>query len=133
MIHGVGIDIVSLARMRSLCKRHARRLGDGLFTENELHVAGLRRCIDSLELSDESVAYLAGCFAAKEASVKAMGLGPAGFNWTDLDVSLSSGIEITLRGRARDEAVRKKIGSLAGVCSYTDHHALALVVGESAS
>lgn len=60
-----GIDLVEIQRLRDFIQRHASRLED-LFTSGELAYA--------LASPDPSVP-LAGRFAAKEACLKALGLG----------------------------------------------------------
>ena len=66
MIHGIGTDIVHIARMRAACERHGERFA--------------RRVLAADELPDYAAAVdpprmLAKRFAAKEAFAKALGTG----------------------------------------------------------
>ena len=66
MIHGIGTDIVHIARMRAACERHGERFA--------------RRVLAAEELPDYAAAadpprMLAKRFAAKEAFAKALGTG----------------------------------------------------------
>lgn len=66
MIVGIGTDIVSIARMASAIERHGERFARRLLSDSELKgYAG----------SSKPAAFLAKRFAAKEAAVKALGLG----------------------------------------------------------
>ncbi|MEX0620356.1 MAG: holo-ACP synthase [Solirubrobacterales bacterium] len=63
---GVGIDLVDVSRIERALERRPR-LASRLFTERELEYAGTHR---------RPARHLAARFAAKEAVVKALGLGP---------------------------------------------------------
>jgi holo-[acyl-carrier protein] synthase len=65
-VAGVGIDLVDIARIERALERRPR-LAARLFTDSELAYASARR---------RPARHLAARFAAKEAVVKAMGLGP---------------------------------------------------------
>jgi len=67
MIVGIGIDIVELARIRSLLERN-RKLLDRVLTPRE------KAQFDRLAPARQ-VEFLAGRFAAKEAYAKALGTG----------------------------------------------------------
>jgi len=66
MIHGIGIDIVEIARMRRLVERYGERFLRRVFTEGERAYAMQRR---------DPIPSLAARFAAKEAGLKALGAG----------------------------------------------------------
>jgi len=66
MTAGVGIDLIEVARMERALDRHPR-LADRLFTPAEIEYASSR---------GRPGRHLAARFAAKEAVVKALGLGP---------------------------------------------------------
>lgn len=63
---GIGIDLVDISRIERALERRPR-LATRLFTEREIEYAGSRR---------RPARHLAARFAAKEAVVKALGLGP---------------------------------------------------------
>jgi holo-[acyl-carrier protein] synthase len=66
MIVGIGVDLADISRLDAALRR-TPALAERLFAESE---RGL------------PVPSLAGCFAAKEATAKALG-GPRGLSWTD--------------------------------------------------
>lgn len=66
MIHGIGTDIVTIARMQAVLARHGER-----FAERVLHPAEL----GEYRASRDPARFLAKRFAAKEAFAKAFGTG----------------------------------------------------------
>lgn len=95
---GIGIDLVEVGRLERALERYPR-LAARLFTERELsHCEGMRR----------PGRHLAARFAAKEATVKAMGLNP-GHSMTEIEVEAGRPPVIRLhRGlaeRAMDEGL----------------------------
>ncbi|MDQ7988119.1 MAG: holo-ACP synthase [Candidatus Dactylopiibacterium sp.] len=66
MIHGIGTDIVAIARMRDALERHGER-----FAARLLHAGELAE----FEAAREPARLLAKRFAAKEAFAKALGTG----------------------------------------------------------
>ncbi|MDB1135691.1 holo-[acyl-carrier-protein] synthase [Candidatus Anaplasma sp. TIGMIC] len=69
MILGIGVDLVSTKRMQSVLERHGSKFTDRFFSEREI--------LDSLKYNDPyaRVRHFAKRFAAKEAYVKARGIG----------------------------------------------------------
>ena len=65
-IIGIGVDLVEVARIGELRRRHGRRFLSRVFTEREMEDNGLERTRDE---------RLATRFAAKEAIMKALGTG----------------------------------------------------------
>jgi holo-[acyl-carrier protein] synthase len=76
-IIGTGVDIVAFARIRELLQSPERYFETSCFTDFEL-----------AEFSGPNkVQYLAGCFAAKESVLKALGTGwTQGIAWTDIQI-----------------------------------------------
>ena len=70
MIVGIGVDVVDIARLQSALRR-TPSLASRLFTDGE---------------RGRGPASLAACFAAKEATAKALGV-PAGLRWADVEVT----------------------------------------------
>ena len=66
MIHGIGTDIVSVARLRGMWERHGERALDKLLAPQEF--------ADFAQAPDKG-RFLAKRFAAKEAFAKAFGTG----------------------------------------------------------
>ncbi len=78
MIHGIGTDIVSIARIRSALARH-----HGRFARKVLADAEWAR----FQTLTDGTAYTAKRFAAKEAFFKALGAPPSAANtWHQLAV-----------------------------------------------
>jgi holo-[acyl-carrier protein] synthase len=70
-MQGIGIDIVNIKRIKKMLKRHpTRALTKILSLEEQQQFATYEK-----KSSKKSIAYLAKRFAAKEAVVKALGLG----------------------------------------------------------
>jgi len=76
-IIGNGIDIIEIERIEAAVKRHPRLLL-GAFTDTER---------EHFALKNNSFATIAGCFAAKEAVVKALGTGFSGIMPRDVCIS----------------------------------------------
>ncbi|MBI3171156.1 MAG: holo-ACP synthase [Hydrocarboniphaga effusa] len=65
-IYGVGVDILRVARIEKVYRRHGRR-----FVERLLHA----RELSAFRTARKPALFLAKCFAVKEAFVKALGTG----------------------------------------------------------
>ena len=63
MIHGSGIDIVSIVRIREISDSHGPRFAEKILSENEIAILP----------GNSPYQFLAGRFAAKEALFKALG------------------------------------------------------------
>ncbi len=94
MIHGVGIDIVNVARFKAAMERWGTRFTHRLFTDDELSYCMSRKRPEM---------HLAARFAAKEAFFKAMG-GPLSF--TDIEVLRDDNGRPELRVKGFDEGYR---------------------------
>lgn len=69
----VGIDVIEIERVRQVLERHGERFLRRIFTERERERYGRRP------------AELAARFAAKEATMKALGTGIRGVRWRDIE------------------------------------------------
>jgi holo-[acyl-carrier protein] synthase len=116
---GIGIDSVDIERFAGVLSRRSS-LAVRVFTKNERDYAG--------GLADP-VPALAGRFAAKEAAMKALGVGLGSIDWSDVEVIRSEGgrpvLEVT--GRAADLAARAGVGSWLVSITHTDTVASAVV------
>jgi holo-[acyl-carrier protein] synthase len=114
----VGVDLVSVERMRSLLTRYAAA-EERLFTEGErAYCRGKRRAHE----------HLAARFAAKEAVGKAMGTGIGrGLSWQAVEVLLeeSGRPHVELHGEARAWADRHGLVQLDVSLSHTGELAVA--------
>ncbi|ANQ84813.1 holo [Azoarcus olearius] len=68
MIHGIGTDIVHIARIRTSLERHGERFAERILAESER---------EAWRASRDPARFLAKRFAAKEAFGKALGTGVA--------------------------------------------------------
>src|SRR5438067_2061558 len=103
----VGIDLVRVSRVAASLEQFGERFLKRVFTDAEVAYA-----VASPPLTAER---LAARFAAKEAAVKALGLGERGVGWRQIEVTrqTSGACRLTLHGAARDAADE------AGVCELS--------------
>ena len=124
MIIGIGLDIVEVARIRSLLERHAERFKERTFSADE--VAFCDGC------ADPAIHYAAR-FAAKEAAAKALGTGFAeGVSWQDIEVlrEPSGAPRLELHGRAKKLAAEKGATRCHVSLTHTRETAMAQVMLE---
>lgn len=131
----VGIDLVRLDRMRELIEHHRERALGDLFSEIELGEARResREAAGSLRLNDEfDIRLLAGKYAAKEATVKALAVPPSlGYRFSDISITGRSHITIGLSERLQGLARERVISSFHGQMSWGREMVMAIVFGVS--
>jgi len=117
---GVGLDAVEISRFRRVLAR-TPGVATRLFTEAERAYADRRR---------DPTQPLAARFAAKEAVMKAMGVGIGAFGWHDVEVARheSGEPELVLRGRAAALAGERGISGWRLSMTHTDSTASAVVI-----
>jgi holo-[acyl-carrier protein] synthase len=117
---GIGTDLVECDRFRLALERRPR-IAERLFSEEERAYAFRHR---------EPVPPLAARFAAKEAVMKAMGVGLWKFAMRDVEVTkLRSGQpELVLHGKAAAMAAERGIGGWLLTLSHVDSMAIAVAV-----
>jgi holo-[acyl-carrier protein] synthase len=76
VIVGLGIDVCDVARVRRSIERHGERFMRKVLTPDEYEL---------VERRGDRAAAFAGRFAAKEATIKALG-SPDGLRWYDMEV-----------------------------------------------
>ncbi len=124
-VAGVGVDAVDLDRFRRVLARRPR-MADRLFTPEELAYA--RRAADP-------VPRLGTRFAAKEATMKALGVGLGAVVFAEVEV-VRDGLEaprLALRGAAAARADRFGVTGWHLSLTHTDRVAMAMVVAEGSS
>jgi holo-[acyl-carrier protein] synthase len=95
-IRGVGVDVVHLPRLRAAIERWQSRFVERVFTEGEIAYCRARR---------DPIPHFGARFAAKEASLKALGTGLSlGVRWREIEVRRARGQapELVLSGRSRE-------------------------------
>ncbi|MDA2911160.1 MAG: holo-ACP synthase [Nitrospirales bacterium] len=121
-IVGIGLDLVRIARIRSLTERWQERFLNRLYTDEERHYC-FRRALP--------YASLAGRFAAKEAILKALGTGwSVGVRWLDIQVlNDSAGRPVaTVYGRVADLTREHHVTGIHVSLSHDDEYAIAEAV-----
>ena len=103
LVVGMGTDLVEIGRFRLAMARRAR-LGERLFSDAERAYAYRHR---------DPAPRLAARFAAKEAVMKALGVGLGAFAFRDVEVvkAPSGAPSLSLTGRAADLAARRGVTS----------------------
>lgn len=125
MILGTGIDITEVPRVAESISRFGERFLRRIYTEGEI-----RYC----ESKANRIERYAARFAAKEASMKALGTGwSRGIRWRDIEVYRQPGSRPTIRfhGRASEFATRMGVKNIALSLSHTSEQAIASVILES--
>jgi holo-[acyl-carrier protein] synthase len=123
MIVGLGADLVEIPRIERIYGRFGHRFLEKVFTREELGA-----------LSAGSAATLAGCFAAKEAAVKALGTGfSQGIGPRQIEISRDrrGAPRITLLGKADERARALGVTRVLLSISHERSMSLAVVVLEA--
>jgi holo-[acyl-carrier protein] synthase len=122
---GLGVDLCEVDRMRGALER-TPTLRDRLFTDAELEYCQAQR--------DPSERFAAR-FAAKEAVLKAMGLGVGACKWREIEVARADSGQpsVVLHGGARRLADERGIGSWLLTMTHTHRVAEAIAVALAGS
>lgn len=112
---GVGIDLVDVDRFRRSLER-TPSMAERMFTEAERRYA--------LAANDPTQRFAAR-FAAKEAVMKAMGVGLGAFGFHDVEVIRADGGQPSLRVVGAAELLAADLGVVAWQLSLTHTHASA--------
>src|SRR5512133_1164712 len=125
MIVGTGIDLAEVPRLAAAIDRFGDRFLRRIFTPDEI-----RYC----ESKANRVERYAARFAAKEAGLKAIGIGwRRGVSWTDVEVRREPGGRPTLvfHGKAAEFAAKLGVKHVALSLTHTKEHAMAQVILEN--
>ena len=116
-----GVDIIEIHRIKQVLDRYGERFLNRLFTPNEIDYCRGR------------TPNLAGRFAAKEATMKALGTGARGVSWKDIEVvrADSGAPSVKLYGRAENRAERLHVVEISVSISHSREYAVAFVVAQS--
>ena len=116
-----GVDIIEISRVKRVYERYGDRFLRRIYTEREAAYCRGR------------APQLASRFAAKEATMKALGTGVRGVRWRDIEVVRGRGQapRIELHGTAQARADRLGLSDIALSLSHSRDFAVASVVGES--
>ncbi|MFQ5898662.1 MAG: holo-ACP synthase [Candidatus Methylomirabilia bacterium] len=117
----VGTDLVEIAKVRRVFEARPDLLAS-IFTEEELNYSRARRPM---------YPHLAARFAAKEATLKALGTGlTASLAWKDIEVTkeLSGAPRLALHGAAAEIAGSQGLAGSSLSLSHSAHVAIAVVL-----
>ena len=120
-IQGIGIDIIEVERIKRLSLKWGNRFEHRVYTPRELEYCGS---------TPTRYGRLAARFAAKEATLKALGTGlTVGMNWQDVEICADSvgKPSIILHGKVRERASEIGIVSTFVSLSHTAEFAIAQV------
>lgn len=116
-----GIDIIEIDRIQNVLSRYGNRFLNKIFTPDEIQYCRGRS------------PNLAGRFAAKEATMKALKTGTRGVSWKDIEVIRASNgapsIKLYNRALARSESLG--VSSLSISFSHSRDYAVASVIASS--
>ena len=115
-----GVDIIEIPRIQQVLDRYGQRFLDRVFTSSEIAYCRGR------------APNLAGRFAAKEATMKALSTGVRGVGWKDIEVirAESGAPSVKLHGRAKQRAERLRVGEISLSMSHSREYAVAFVVAQ---
>ena len=124
LIIGCGIDLVKIERIEKIIKRWGNNFNSRIFTP-------LERDYCEKKKNNKFQSY-AGKFAAKEALLKALGLGLRGGNWKEIEIrnnELGQPI-IDTSGKLKNIALTKGVKKYFITISHTKEYAIAQVILE---
>ena len=118
---GLGVDVVEIDRMRKICKRTPS------FTVKMFSEAEIKYC----EAKPEPEVHFAARFAAKEAVLKALGIGfSEGVGYRDVEVKLKTGGAplATLHGKALELSNEAGVVDIPLSISHTNSEAVCVAI-----
>ena len=113
-----GVDIIEISRVKQVLERYGQRFLDRVYTAGEIAYCRGR------------APNLAARFAAKEATMKALGTGVRGVGWKDIEVIRheSGAPSVLLHGRGKRRAQRLGVRDISLSLSHSREYAVAFVV-----
>jgi holo-[acyl-carrier protein] synthase len=124
MIYGVGIDLIEIDRIDKVMKKWGETFLQKVFTAGEIEYCTGRAFPPK---------HFAARFAAKEALLKAFGMGlfdGIGLREAEVCFGETGRPELKLHGRAGDLVLYQKIISVSLSLSHSDKYATAVVILE---
>ena len=124
MVYGIGIDIIEIKRFERALERWGRRLHERVFTPGELSI-----CLAKAHPGR----HLALRFAAKEAFLKALGIGMfRGVAWNEIEISNDplGRPHMKVQGAAEKICQEKGIQEIFVSISHEDEYGVAHVLLE---
>ena len=124
MILGIGIDIVKISRMENVLAKWRDQFTNRVFTQQEIDFCFRKRLPGQ---------HFATRFAAKEAFLKALGMGMgAGIPWKDIEVIKNSREkpQIALHRKAREISHKNNVENVLISLSHDGEYGVAQVILE---
>lgn len=125
MIKGIGVDIVHLTTVQTMLEVQTEESLREIFTEAEIYLC---------RSSPNTIERFATRFAAKEATMKALGLGwqKDGIDWTEIEVTLDDNDRplLNLKGGAQIKAAELGVQKSWISLSHEEGIAIAMVILE---
>ena len=118
----VGVDLVRVSRIAESLQHFGARFLRRIFTDDEVAYATAS--------PPQTAERLAARFAAKEATIKALGLVDRGVAWRDIEVrrAATGGCTMALHGAAGAAAAALGAGAFAVSLTHEGEYAAAIVV-----
>lgn len=116
-----GVDIIEIDRVRRVLEQYGQRFLSRVFTPGEIAYCRGR------------APNLAARFAAKEATMKALGTGVRGVGWKDIEIVRheSGAPAIKLHHRGKSRAQKLAVQEISVSLSHSREYAVAFVVVRS--
>jgi len=123
VVKGIGTDIVNIERIKNSIAKFKEKFQDKIFTQEEWNYCWNKK---------NPYPSLAARFAAKEAVLKALGIGKSNIKWQDIEVKLDPEGKpiINLSGVAAETARTQYISNFNLSLSHCSEYAVAFVVAE---
>jgi holo-[acyl-carrier protein] synthase len=121
-IIGIGTHIAECLRIHKMLERHGELFTQRVYTTDEVHYCQSRR---------QSLQHFTACWAAKEAVLKALGLGGRKrVPWRDVEIRYEPGgsCVVAIRGAIRDSVEQMQAGDILVTTSFCRSHATAYAV-----
>jgi holo-[acyl-carrier protein] synthase len=122
MVKGIGMDIIEVDRIRTVIEKWSDRFFNRIYTDLEIEYCKRKR---------DYVRSFAARFAAKEATMKALGTGRSyGVRWKDIEVynAPSGKPMLNFYGRAKEVLEELGAGSAMITLSHSRDYALSQVL-----
>ncbi|MCX6012105.1 MAG: holo-ACP synthase [Chloroflexi bacterium] len=119
-MHSIGLDVIEIKRIKDSISRWDIRFLNRIFTENEIQYCANR------------TPQLAARFAAKEATMKALGQGFTDIPWKDIEIVTNSSGAPSIQLYRKALRRYKELGfvGIAVSLSHSKELAMASVIGE---
>lgn len=122
MIKGIGTDIIEISKIKNIYKKWGNKVLRKVFTDSEI------KYCNSIKDKFHS---LSARFAAKEAVLKAIGIGlNSGFRWKDIEIvkEKSGKPEVKFRGKIKILLKSLKLSNIEISVSHSDDFAVAVAI-----